>query len=60
MTLSRTGITAYDPIRGRNVTNDEWSREELIRLGVKSSDIEFIGVSKGSFGTLAEARGSQN
>ncbi len=56
MTLSRQGITAYDPVRGRNLTNDEWSREELRRLGVQSGDIEFIAVSEGFFGTLTEAR----
>jgi len=56
MTLSRPGITAYDPVRGRNLTNDEWSREELIRLGVRSSDIEVIYAGEGFFGTLAEAK----
>jgi uncharacterized SAM-binding protein YcdF (DUF218 family) len=56
MTLGRPGITAYDPVRGRNLTNDEWSREELIRLGVKSSDIEVIYAGEGFFGTLAEAK----
>lgn len=56
MALSRPGITAYDPVRGRNLTNDEWSRDQLIRLGVKSSDIEVIYAGEGLFGTLAEAK----
>jgi uncharacterized SAM-binding protein YcdF (DUF218 family) len=56
MTLSRPGITAYDPVRGRNLTNDEWSRDQLIRLGIKSSDIEVIYAGEGFFGTLAEAK----
>lgn len=56
MTLSRPGITAYDPVLERNLTNDEWSRQELIRLGVKSSAIELIHAGEGFFGTLAEAK----
>lgn len=54
--LSRPGITEYDPVRRRNLTNDEWSMDQLIRLGVKSRDIEPIYTGEGLFGTLAEAK----
>jgi hypothetical protein len=53
--LSVPGITEYDPVLQRNLTNDEWSTKQLAYLGVPPYDIEFIHTPKCYFGTLSEA-----
>lgn len=55
--LSEPGITEYDPLLGRNLTNDEWAINKLVDLGVKKEDIEPILLKKGVFGTFTEAKG---
>lgn len=54
--LSRPGITEYDPLLGRNLTNDEWSVKNLEKLGVNKEDIEPLPLKYGFFGTLTEAQ----
>ena len=56
LVMSRPGITSYDPIVGRNPTNDEWSISKLVELGVEKTDIRFINVEQQVFGTLTESR----
>ena len=55
--LDRPGITEYDPLLKRNLTNNEWSIEKLEGFSVKKKDIEFITLPSGYFGTLTEAWG---
>ena len=55
MILSRAGITAYSPALGRNLTNDEWSADELESFGVPKPDVEAVKIENGFFGTLSEA-----
>jgi vancomycin permeability regulator SanA len=55
--LSRPGITEYDPLLGRNLTNDEWSVKRLEAHGVQKENIEPLSLKHGFFGTLAEAQG---
>ena len=55
--LSRHGITEYDPLLKRNLTNNEWAINKLIELGVKKEDIEAVQIEEGFFGTLSEAKG---
>ncbi len=55
--LSRRGITEYDPLLGRNLTNDEWAIKKLKELGVQKRNIEPLFINYGLFGTLAEAKG---
>ena len=54
--LSRHGITEYDPLLKRNLTNNEWAINKLIELGVKKEDIEAVQIEEGFFGTLSEAK----
>jgi uncharacterized SAM-binding protein YcdF (DUF218 family) len=54
--LGRPGLTEYRREIGRNLTNDEWSIDQLKKLGVPAESIEIVNVSGGFFGTLAEAR----
>jgi len=56
LVMSRPGITSYDPIVGRNLTNDEWAINKLVELGVEKHDIRFINVERGVFGTLRESK----
>jgi len=56
LVMSRPGITSYDPIVGRNLTNDEWSINKLVELGVTKSDIRFTNIEQGVFGTLRESK----
>jgi uncharacterized SAM-binding protein YcdF (DUF218 family) len=55
--LSRPGITGYDPLLRRNLTNNEWAIKRLVELGVKKEDIEPLFLGSSFFGTLREARG---
>ncbi|HDL01052.1 MAG TPA: hypothetical protein ENH23_02340, partial [candidate division Zixibacteria bacterium] len=55
--LSRPGITQYDALPGRNLTNDEWVMKRLVALGVKKEDVEPVSLKKGFFGTFTEAKG---
>lgn len=55
--LSRSGITEYDPVIKRNLTNDEWAVRELLGLGVNKEDIEFVNLQEGLLGTFTEAKG---
>lgn len=55
--LSNPGITEYDPLLGRNLTNDEWAVKRLVAFGVNREDIEPVLFNKGFFGTITEARG---
>ncbi len=55
--LNKPGITEYDPSLGRNLTNDEWARKELVALGIDKDDIEFIKFKQGFLGTVTEVRG---
>ncbi len=57
LTLSRPGITEYDPLLRRNMTNDEWTLKKLSELGIKREDIELVPLENGMFGTLTEAKG---
>jgi uncharacterized SAM-binding protein YcdF (DUF218 family) len=54
--LSESGITAFDPLLGRNLTKDEWAIKRLTSLGVKREDVEPLYLKKGFLGTLREAR----
>ena len=55
--LSSPGITEYSHLLDRNLTNDEWSVNNLVALGVKQINIEPVSFRKGFFGTLSEAKG---
>ena len=55
--LSEPGITEYDPVIQRNLTNDEWAIRQLVDLGVRREDIEPVQLEEGFFGTVAEAKG---
>lgn len=55
--LSRQGITEYDHLLKRNLTNNEWAIKELIELGVDKEGIEAVQIEEGFFGTLSEAKG---
>ncbi|MCI0563068.1 MAG: YdcF family protein [Nitrososphaera sp.] len=57
LTLSRPGITEYDPVLGRNLTNDEWTVNQLVAVGVKKEDIETVSFEEGILGTATEAKG---
>lgn len=54
--LSRQGITEYDPLLKRNLTNNEWAIKELLELGVGKEGIEPVQIEEGFFGTLSEAK----
>jgi len=54
--LSREGITRYDPLLSRNLTNDEWAVNQLMKFGVEEKDIEPVAIKRGFFGTLTEAK----
>ncbi len=54
--FSRPGITEYDPLLGRNLTNNEWAIRRLEELGVQKEYIEPLSIKYVFFGTLAEAR----
>lgn len=54
--LSRQGITEYDPLLKRNLTNNEWAIKELLELGVEKDGIEPVQIEEGFFGTLSEAK----
>ena len=55
--LSEPGITEYDPVIERNLTNDEWAIRQLVDFGVKQEDIEPVSLEKGFWGTFTEAKG---
>jgi len=55
--LSVPGITQYDLVRGRNLTNDEWAIDRLVDLGVRKAEIEPVSLERGFWGTFAEAKG---
>jgi uncharacterized SAM-binding protein YcdF (DUF218 family) len=55
--FSRPGITGYDPLLRRNLTNNEWAMKRLVELGVRREDIELLFLGSSFFGTLREARG---
>jgi len=57
LVFSKPGITGYDPLLRRNLTNDEWTIKRLVELGVKREDIEPLFFGSSFFGTLKEARG---
>lgn len=54
--LSKPGITEYDPLHKRNLTNNEWAIKGLIDLGVEKENIEVAPIEEGFFGTLSEAK----
>ncbi|HTN42831.1 MAG TPA: ElyC/SanA/YdcF family protein [Nitrospiria bacterium] len=54
--MSRRGITEYNPMLGRNLTNDEWAVDRLMDLGVPKSDIELVSIPESFWGTFHEAR----
>jgi len=54
---SRPGLTEFDPLLGRNLTNDEWSVKKLEELGVQKRNVELLSLNYRFFGTLAEAQG---
>ena len=45
--LSRQGITEYDLLLKRNLTNNEWAISKLIELGVEKEDIEAVQIEEG-------------
>lgn len=49
-------ITEYSPALGRNYTHDEWVTRVMAEANVPATDIEFIAMPPGNFGTLGEAR----
>lgn len=55
--LSEPGITEYDPVIERNLTNDEWTIRKLVEFGVKKEVIEPVLLEKGFWGTFTEAKG---
>lgn len=55
MLLSTPGITEFDEVLGRNLTNDEWALKELYGLDKADREIELIRVQEYFFGTLSEA-----
>lgn len=57
LVFSEPGITEYDPQIGRNLTNDEWAVNNLVKFGVKKEDIELVVLKKSHLGTFTEARG---
>jgi uncharacterized SAM-binding protein YcdF (DUF218 family) len=54
--LSRPGTTRFSQELGRNYTSDEWSIDQLEKLGVRKEDIETIKIDHGFFGTFSEAK----
>lgn len=61
MVLGRPGITEYDPIKKRNLRNDEWSLKRLEELGVPRTAVESLSLPRdGFFGTFSEAKGVSN
>lgn len=55
--LGKPGITQYDALLDRNLTNNEWAMKRLVALGVKKEDVEPVSLKKGFFGTFTEAKG---
>ncbi|NOZ67823.1 MAG: YdcF family protein [Deferribacteres bacterium] len=55
--LDRPGITQYNALLSRNLTNNEWAIKRLVALGVKKEDAEPVSLRKGFFGTFTEAKG---
>lgn len=55
--LSEPGITEYDPVIQRNLTNDEWAIKQLVGFGVGKEDIEPVSLEEEFLGTFAEAKG---
>jgi uncharacterized SAM-binding protein YcdF (DUF218 family) len=55
--LSVPGITHYDQVKRRNLTNDEWRLDTLASLGIRKDHVELVPVQQGFFGTLSEAKG---
>ncbi len=55
--LGRPGITQYDSLLNRNLTNNEWAINKLAALGIKKEDVEPVSLKKGFFGTFTEAKG---
>ncbi len=53
--LDKPGITEYSAKMGRNLTNNEWSVQQLENQGIKKQDLELVSTGKGCFGTLNEA-----
>lgn len=56
MILDRPGITGYSTEVGRNLTNNEWSVQQLENQGIKKQDLELVSTTGGYFGTLSEAK----
>lgn len=55
MVASSGGVTEYSQKLERNLTNDEWTINQLTGDGVRCEDIVFIKLQDGFFGTLREA-----
>ena len=55
--LSRSGITEYSGMLGRNLTNDEWVIQRLNELDIPTNSVELISIESGFFGTFREAKG---
>jgi uncharacterized SAM-binding protein YcdF (DUF218 family) len=55
--MSEPGITEYDPLLDRNLSNDEWAIRWLVDLKVPQKNIEIVVMKRGFFGTLSEAKG---
>jgi len=56
MVLHSIRLTEFNPEVCRNLTENEWSIQQLTNLGVKRQDIMFIEIEPGLFGTLSEAK----
>ena len=54
--LREPDIMDYSPALKRNQSYDEWVTEELIKLGVRTQDIDPRSIRSEFFGTLSEAR----
>lgn len=52
----QSGITAFDPTLGRNLTNEEWARRQLTLLNITGNHIKFVDFEKGFWGTFSESR----
>ncbi len=55
--LSQAGITEYNSLLQRNLTNNEWAILNMVNLGIPKKNIKPIDLKEGFFGTYSEAKG---
>ncbi|MFA6146772.1 MAG: ElyC/SanA/YdcF family protein [bacterium] len=54
--LSEPGLAGYSRSYGRVITNNEWILKYCENYNINNSDIDFVLIETGFFGTLTEAR----